>query len=95
MTGAPKIKAMKICSELERQSRGIYSGALGWLGGGGTAHFSVVIRTIIMRGNQFEFQVGGGIVADSIPDMEYIETLQKAKGMCEALGISMKEIEAL
>lgn len=95
MTGAPKIKAMEICSQLERQQRGIYSGALGWFGGDGSAHLSVVIRTLILKERQFEFQVGGGIVADSIANKEFEETMDKAKGICNLLGISAEQIRAL
>lgn len=95
MTGAPKIQAMKICSALEKQARGIYSGALGWFGGDGSAELSVVIRTLIVRGKQFEFQVGGGIVADSTPADELEETLNKAKGITTLLGISVDRLRAL
>ncbi len=95
MTGAPKMHAMQLCSELERLKRGIYSGAIGWFGGDGSADLSVVIRTIILRGTRFEFQVGGGIVADSEPLAEWQETMTKARGMAAALGITMDELEAL
>lgn len=95
MTGAPKIKAMEICSQLEKQRRGIYSGALGMFGGDGSAHLNVVIRTLLLRDNQFEFQVGGGIVADSIPQKELEETYHKARAICDVLGISREEITQL
>ena len=95
MTGAPKIKAMELCSQLEQQERGIYSGAIGWLGENGTAHFSVVIRTLIMNEKNFEFQVGGGIVADSTPESEWQETLIKARGLAAALNINEEELSAL
>lgn len=87
MTGAPKIRAMQLCGELERQPRGVYSGALGWLGGDGSCDLSVVIRTLLVEGDRFEFQVGGGIVADSIPDAEWEECLQKAQGIAKTLQI--------
>lgn len=95
MTGTPKIKAMEICSELEKMQRGIYSGAIGWLGGNGSADLSVVIRTIIMDGNNFEFQVGGAIVNDSTPEKELAETILKAKGVASALGISLNTLEGI
>ncbi len=95
MTGTPKIKAMQICSELEGLKRGIYSGALGWLGGDGSTDLAVVIRTIILQGNKFEFQVGGAIVNDSTPEAEFAETMTKAKGVAAALGISISELEGL
>ncbi len=95
MTGAPKIRAVSLCTEIERMERGIYSGALGWLGGDGSLDLSVVIRTLVMQAKQFEFQVGGGIVADSTPEGEWRETLVKATGLARALGISPKTLEAL
>lgn len=87
MTGAPKIKAMEWCSNIENLARGVYSGCLGWFGGDGSCDLSVIIRTILMQGNQFEFQVGGAIVYDSTPLGEWQETMTKAKGLCETLGI--------
>ncbi|MCP5361977.1 MAG: aminodeoxychorismate synthase component I [Hyphomicrobiales bacterium] len=87
MTGAPKIKAMEVCTALEQQARGIYSGAIGWFGGDGAADLSVVIRTLILHGRQFEFQVGGGVVADSSPENEWQETLIKARALASLLGI--------
>jgi len=87
MTGAPKIMAMEICSELEQYKRGIYSGILGYIGENGEAEFSVVIRTLIIQGDRFEFQVGGGIVYDSNPEKEWEETMTKAKAIAKALNI--------
>jgi aminodeoxychorismate synthase component I len=95
MTGAPKIKAMELCSQLEQQERGIYSGAIGWLGANGTAHFSVVIRTLLMNETGFEFQVGGGIVADSTPESEWQETLIKTRGIATALQVNEAELSDL
>ena len=92
MTGAPKIKAMELCSQLEQLERGIYSGAIGWLGGDGACELSVVIRTILIQGKQFEFQVGGGIVADSVPELELQETVDKAKGILNCLGLGNDDI---
>jgi len=86
MTGAPKIKAMEICSGLEEMARGVYSGALGWISNE-EAELSVVIRTIIIKGKEFEFQVGGAITHDSDPEAEWQETLLKAEGIRKTLGI--------
>lgn len=86
MTGAPKIQAMKLCAELETVERGVYSGAIGYFGGDGSCDLSVVIRTIIISGNKFEFQVGGGIVADSTPEKELEEIYVKASAIMEVLG---------
>lgn len=95
MTGAPKIAAMQWCATHETVERGVYSGAIGWFGGGNTADLSVVIRTLIIDGNRFEFQVGGGIVADSTPEDEWRETLTKAHGILMALGLSEVDISRL
>ncbi len=86
MTGAPKIKAMEICSKTEGMARGVYSGTLGWISNE-EAELSVVIRTIIIRGQEFEFQVGGAITHDSDPEAEWRETILKAEGIRKALGI--------
>ncbi len=94
MTGAPKLAAMRWCEVMEGATRGVYSGALGWIGPD-AAELSVTIRTLLLRGNRFEFQVGGGIVADSDPLAEWVETLDKAAGMAQALGITREELERL
>lgn len=94
MTGTPKIKAMAYCSLLEKQQRGIYSGAIGWMDQQ-CADLSVVIRTLILQGNKFEFQVGGAIVADSNPEEEWQETLTKARGIASILHIPMTTMEAI
>lgn len=95
MTGAPKIAAIKWCSENEPFERGVYSGALGWFGGDGNCDLSVVIRTLLIDDDQFEFQVGGGIVADSNPELEWRETLTKARAIAMALGISEETLAEL
>jgi para-aminobenzoate synthetase component 1 len=87
MTGAPKISAINLCSKLERKKRGVYSGAIGWFGGDGSCDLSVVIRTLIIKDKKFEFQVGGGIVADSTPEKELDELINKAKGILLALDV--------
>lgn len=95
MTGAPKIRAVELCSLLEGIERGVYSGAIGWFGGDGTAELSVVIRTIITQKEYFEFQVGGGIVADSTPADEWKETIDKSLGILNSLGIKRERLELL
>ncbi len=95
MTGAPKIQAMELCSALEVQERGVYSGCIGWFGAEGAADLSVVIRTLLIRGNCFEFQVGGAIVADSTAEEEWCETLDKARAIAAVLGIKRETLEAL
>lgn len=95
MTGAPKMAAMEWCTAQEKLERGVYSGALGWFGAGGRCDLSVVIRTLLCEGDRFEFQVGGGIVADSTPEEEWRETLVKARGIARALGLAETDLEAL
>lgn len=95
MTGAPKIAAMQHCAAIEKLPRGIYSGTIGWIGAD-EMELSVVIRTLILqRNNRFEFQVGGGIVADSKPELEWQETMTKARGICAAIGLDVAELEKL
>ena len=81
ITGAPKKRAMEIIHELEQTPRGIYCGAIGWLGYNGESSFSIAIRTLVRNGDQLVYQVGAGIVADSDPAKEYEETLHKAAGI--------------
>ena len=89
MTGAPKISAINLCSKLEQQARGVYAGAIGWFGGDGSCDLSVVIRTLIIKDKKFEFQVGGGIVADSTPEKELDELINKAKGILLTLDVPL------
>jgi para-aminobenzoate synthetase component 1 len=93
MTGAPKISAINLCAKLEKQERGVYSGAIGWFGGDGSCDLSVVIRTLLIKDKKFEFQVGGGIVADSTPQNELEELINKAKGILLALEIPVSSIK--
>ncbi len=86
ITGAPKVRAMEIIAELEPTRRGVYCGSLGYLGAGGTMDTSIAIRTAVVRDGEVYFQAGGGIVADSDPEAEYRETLDKARGIIRALA---------
>jgi para-aminobenzoate synthetase component 1 len=86
ITGAPKVRAMEIITELERVARGPYCGSLFYCGFDGEADSSVLIRTFMQRGGWIQCSVGGGIVAQSDPEAEYAETLHKAAGMLRALG---------
>jgi para-aminobenzoate synthetase component I len=81
ITGAPKLRAMEIIHELEPWKRGIYTGAMGYIGFNGVSDFNVAIRTMIYRHQEICFHVGGGIVADSDPTSEYEETIHKARGL--------------
>ncbi|MEO6572826.1 MAG: anthranilate synthase component I family protein, partial [Polyangiaceae bacterium] len=89
MTGAPKVEAMKIIDRLEPVKRGIFSGAIGYFEG--AFDLSIVIRTLIKKGEHLTFHVGGAIVADSEPEAEYQETLDKAHGMVVALEMAKRE----
>lgn len=85
ITGAPKIRAMEIITELERVARGPYCGSMFYLGFDGTADSNILIRTILQRGNKLAFPAGGGIVSQSDPKSEYEETLHKSDGMRTAI----------
>jgi len=86
VTGAPKIRAMEVIDELEPVTRGPYTGAIGYLGFNRESQLSIAIRTAICRSGDLHFHVGAGIVADSIPEAEYEETIAKAQGFLAALG---------
>ncbi len=86
ITGAPKIRAMQAIDDLEPDRRGIYTGAIGYVGRDGAADFNIAIRTIRVANGRFSFHVGGGIVWDSDPESEYEETLLKARAMMRAIG---------
>ena len=86
ITGAPKVRAMQIIAQLEPTQRGVYCGSIGYLSVTGALDTSIVIRTYLVLGDGVYFQVGGGIVADSDPEQEYRETLDKARGLIAALG---------
>ncbi len=81
ITGCPKIRAMEITEELEPTRRGPYCGALGYVGFDGTMDTNIAIRTLVYQGSHVHFQVGGGIVADSNPEKEYQETMDKAEAI--------------
>ena len=88
MTGAPKIRALKIIDDLEISKREIYSGALGYITPNGNCDFNVIIRSLIYdsKKNLISFQVGSAITSNSNPKKEYDECLLKAKPMLEVLG---------
>ena len=85
ITGAPKVRAMEIIAELEPTQRGVYCGSIGFVSATGAMDTSIVIRTYLALNGQVYFQAGGGIVADSDPELEYRETLDKARGLIETL----------
>ena len=81
VTGAPKVSAMKFINQLEQQPRNIYTGSIGFLSLNGNAHFNVAIRTITVKDKQASYRVGAGIVADSNPQKEWLETLSKGRAI--------------
>jgi para-aminobenzoate synthetase component 1 len=86
ITGAPKLRAMEIIAELEPSQRGVYCGAIGYLSVTGALDTNIAIRTTVVRDGHLYFNAGGGIVADSEPEQEYLETLDKARGIIDAIG---------
>ncbi|MDD5729849.1 MAG: aminodeoxychorismate synthase component I [Candidatus Omnitrophica bacterium] len=85
ITGCPKIRSMEIIDELEPVRRSVYTGALGYVSFSGNMDFNILIRTILKKEDALYFGAGGGIVADSVPEEEYKETLVKAQAMIQAL----------
>ena len=91
LTGAPKIRAMQIIEELEPTRRGPYGGAVGYISYSGNLDSCITIRTVVCHGRRASIQVGAGIVADSDPKTEWLETCSKARGMILALRIASQE----
>ena len=87
ITGCPKVRCMEIISELESGPRGAYTGSFGYLNRDGSLDLNILIRTIVMRGNHITLRAGSGIVADSEPNAELMETRAKAKGLIRALSL--------
>ncbi len=90
LSGAPKIRAMQIIDEFEPTKRGPYGGGVGYIDFAGNMNTCITIRTIILRGKNAFVQAGAGIVADSVPEKEYEETQNKAKGMFKAIEAAEK-----
>ncbi len=93
ITGVPKIRCMQILDELEPTARGPYTGSFGYYDAHGNFDLNIAIRTILKKGNGLTMQTGAGIVADSIPEGEYQETLDKAKAMALAVEICSATIQ--
>src|SRR5438874_7238460 len=88
VSGAPKIRAMQIISDLEKTRRGCYAGAIGYFGFGGTFDSCIALRCAVLKNKKAYFQAGAGIVADSDPHLEYEETVNKARAMAKALAMA-------
>ena len=84
VSGAPKIRAMEIIDELEKEKRGVYAGCVGYFSANGSMDNCIALRTAVVKDNKLYIQAGGGVVADSDPEAEYQETITKAKAMVKA-----------
>lgn len=85
LSGAPKIRAMEIIDEIEPVKRGVYGGAVGYLAWNGNMDTAIAIRTAVIKNGELHVQAGGGIVADSVPALEWEETINKRKAMFKAV----------
>ncbi len=94
VSGAPKVRAMEIIDELEISKRGIYAGAVGYLGFNGDMDLAIAIRTGIIKDGMLHVQAGAGIVADSVPQSEWIETQNKAKAILRAAEIAENGLDS-
>ncbi len=94
VSGAPKVRAMEIIDELEPDRRGVYAGAVGLIGFGGDMDFAIAIRTALIKDGLLHVQAGAGIVADSDPDAEWVETHNKARAVKRAAELAARGLEA-
>jgi anthranilate synthase component 1 len=92
LSGAPKIRAMEIINELEPIRRGVYGGAVGYLSWAGNMDTAIAIRTAVIMGDTLYIQAGGGIVADSVPENEWQETLNKGRAIFRAVSMAINDI---
>ena len=93
VSGAPKIRAMEIIDELEPTRRGPYAGAVGYFGFSGNMDTCITIRTLVIKDKVAYIQAGGGVVADSVPALEYFETVNKAKAMMRAVEMAEEGLD--
>lgn len=95
VSGAPKIRALEIIDEMEPVKRGIYSGAVGYLSWHGNMDTAIAIRTAVIKDGQLHVQAGAGIVADSVPEMEWQETLNKGRAIFRAVAMAERGLDNL
>jgi anthranilate synthase component 1 len=88
VSGSPKVRAMQIINELEKSKRGVYAGAVGYFGFDGNHDSCIALRTVVLKEGKAYVQAGAGVVADSTPEGEYFETVNKAMGMMKAIGLA-------
>jgi len=93
VSGAPKVRAMEIIDELEPTKRGVYAGAIMYADFSNNLDSCIAIRTLVVRGNKGYIQAGGGIVADSDPEREYMETVNKSRALVRAVALAEKGFE--
>ncbi|KPB65459.1 anthranilate synthase component I [Pseudomonas amygdali] len=93
LSGAPKIRAMEIIDELEPVKRGVYGGAVGYMAWNGNMDTAIAIRTAVIKNGELHVQAGGGIVADSVPVLEWEETLNKRRAMFRAVALASQTAE--
>lgn len=93
LTGAPKIRAMEIIEELEKEKRAVYGGSIGYFSFSGTMDMCIAIRTMLVKDDKIYIQAGAGVVADSVPELEYEETENKARGVLKALELARRGLE--
>jgi anthranilate synthase component 1 len=93
VSGAPKVRAMEIINELESSKRGVYAGAVGYLGFNGDMDVAIAIRTAVIKDNFLYVQAGAGVVADSIPQNEWDETKNKARAILRAVELVKTGLE--
>jgi anthranilate synthase component 1 len=90
VTGAPKVRAMEIIRGLEPEARGVYAGTVGYMDYAGNLDSCIAIRTIAVKGGEATVQAGAGIVADSLPEREFEETVNKARALVRAVEMAEK-----
>ena len=94
VSGAPKVRAMEIIDELEPTKRGVYAGAVGYLGFNGDMDLAIAIRTAVVKNGRLYVQAGGGIVADSVPANEWQETQNKARAVLRAAEMALAGLQS-
>ncbi|MEO1471716.1 MAG: chorismate-binding protein, partial [Pseudomonadota bacterium] len=90
VSGAPKIRAMEIIDELEREKRGVYAGGVGYFGAGGEMDTCIALRTGVVRDGTLYVQAGGGVVWDSDPEAEFQETVSKSRALLHAAAVARR-----
>jgi len=88
VSGAPKVRAMEIIEELEPDKRGVYAGAVGYIGWNGNMDTAISIRTAVIKDGVLHIQAGAGIVADSVPALEWKETMNKGRAVFRAVAMA-------